>query len=448
MIVRRRPSTSRQVALMTRLLEPMAHRAGLSYDAQVLEPGSAPEQSAFQAVYCGAWLMLGYCDDDGFPASTQRTRRKGAKAMERGYVTAGGERGAIFLAHAMATVSRERDNVGVGQDAEVYERLRCILSRHYPLSVRELELLDACLREYRVLQTHEVSDAVKLGYEMGTGYTLALSAPELYDCKHPDDVPELVQMQAWEAIRYFCACAARAAARLVLGELRFSKLEPELFQPGSFSNTDQYIYRIEEVDRWIAVIEHEDRRFARAALPVTVAPALDDEVAQRLRVRVDELLEEAPPISDIIKPAVSANADKLAGTDTDWNIATDALFMGYRLRQAECECEGWLQLDDDNADRLRRIAVSEPDVAVGVGVLTVIDTLPEPFAAGLDAWHQLRAWAVGDAYERSVTRRRLGREPDIEPTFDADACGRAFDAGYAIRFAEQTIKETPPVGAK
>jgi hypothetical protein len=93
---------SRYALVRRGVLTPLATAKGLDYDTETLASSSTEEGQALGFVACGADLLLGLTDADGFPSKDRRTIKRDTKWVMKGAPGEGGQLAAIFLAQAMA----------------------------------------------------------------------------------------------------------------------------------------------------------------------------------------------------------------------------------------------------------------------------------------------------------------------------------------------------------
>jgi hypothetical protein len=103
----------------------------------------------------------------------------------------------------------------------------------YPLEPELLQRIDDCRAEYRVLDTHEVRGAIRVGAEIGTKYHVALIAPGENWGSDPDNEPEALEVQHNYAGQYLRSNAMLIVIELLVGREQFTRLEPKLLRSGS-----------------------------------------------------------------------------------------------------------------------------------------------------------------------------------------------------------------------
>ena len=433
--------------LRREVLEPLAASVGVEYDVETLRPGNSPPQLAYAFVSCGADLLLGYSYADGVPSLDRRTRKRVARAVASGFGGAGAQQAAVLLAQGLGTYMYEAmQRAGHEPDAEHHLRLRALIQEHFALPDELIGRLDAARVEYRTFETREVRSEIRVGAESGTGYHMALLDPAFLDGRDPDSDEMMVEAQERYAARFLRGHAGLLAIELTIGAVAYAAAQNELLIPGWSLAAESLIFEASEQSLWLQVAK--DWR-AHAQLAVgnalpdehALASTLDDPVAMALRDEVEQLLEGGPPepVPQHSREALQYFAHDMTDGEADWNAAIDALAMGYYVRCVECETVEFNSLDPETTSKLTEWAKREPQMALAGGALTVADSLPNAFAAGGQVWAQLRSWAAERALQGSWARHHAGMEDGAGPTLSIEACGRAFELGYGIRLAEETL---------
>jgi len=429
------------------LLSPLAESVGLNFDVETIRPGNTPTQLAYGFVSCGGLLLIDSAEPDGVPSLDKRTRKQVAKAVARSLDQQGARQAAVFLAQAYAIDLYEFFHFrGDEANAEPYLGFQQLIQEHFPLSDEPLARLEATRAEYRTLEIHEVREEVRIGVEIGTGYSRALIDPDFLDGRNPDDDEELVQIQRGYAGTFLRWHARLVAIEEAIGAEFFAGVEDKLMFPGGPFGYDGLTFGQLEDVRWSSRGEMWQRPAKRAigiALPeddqLAVGPI--DPVVARLRQDIVHWLEteDRGPLPEPTQQALAHFADEMASNEVDWGIATDALLMGYSLRVSEYELPNANGFDEPTAARLHDLAANEPGIALVGFALTVADSLPAPFGEGESRWAQLSAWAGQRALDRDQARRNAGMEHGDVPTLAASDCERAFSLGYGVRYVEEAL---------
>jgi len=329
--------------LVRRLL--LAESVGLNFDVETIRPGNTPAQLAYGFVSCGGLLLIDSAEPDGVPSLDKRTRKQVAKAVARSLDQQGPRQAAVFLAQAYAIDLYEFFRFrGDEANAEPHLGFQQLIQEHFPLSDEPLARLEATRAEYRTLEVHEVRDEVRIGVEIGTGYSRALIDPDFLDGRNPDDDEELVQIQRRYAGTFLRWHARLVAIEEAIGADFFAGVVDKLMFPGGPFGYDGLTFGQLEDVRWSSRGEMWQRPAKRAigiALPeddqLNVGPI--DPVVARLRQDIVHWLEteDRGPLPEPTQHALAHFADEMASNEVDWGIATDALLMGYSLRVSEHE---------------------------------------------------------------------------------------------------------------
>ena len=433
-------SVSKYAQVRRKVLTPLATAKGLDYDTEMLAPSSTEEGQVFGLVACGADLLLGLIDADGFPSMDRRTIKRGAKWVMKDASGEAGQLAAIFLAQAMAlSMELLQRRSGDELSAREHHEFRDLIQRVYPLPAHALDQLDGLDDEYRVMDTHEVPERVRKGLSMGTGYHRALTEPGFSQFENVDDDAELVEAQERAAAAFLRTTANLYALQMTIGAERYAKLEPELltWNSGGF---DQLTQQAADLARWAAISEDWKRQAMRilTSEPAEQPPA--DEIAAYLRRRAAELLANPDrQMDDRVADLVQKYAYAHASTETDWNCVTDAAITGYLLRRAEEELAEHATITGHEAKQLREAAHPEPKEAIDAGARRLGEQLPTFFSRGESSWQSVQTWAHQQSLDRSRQRRAQAIEKDEPPQITGDDCDQAFSYGYALRAVETTI---------
>lgn len=241
---------------------------GLSYDLELLEPGTNEVQSAFHFVYCGASVLSFFTEPDGFPSENQKVKKLGAKWMRRGFGSLGGREAAVLLAQGLALLLAEMTKEhGYDDDANTSLYFRDLIQDHYPLDERVTEVLERSRAEFRTRETFQVRQEVERGAQAGTGYHLGLLDREFLEGMHPEEDPQMVEAQRRYASSYLRDTVGLAAIEMVLEEKRLSAIRDDLFPPTKTSR-DALSYDLQNLTWWRDVAT-EWRRFGQLALSGT-----------------------------------------------------------------------------------------------------------------------------------------------------------------------------------
>jgi hypothetical protein len=440
--------------LRREVLEPLAASLGLDYDAETLRPGNSPPQLAYGFVSCGADLLLGYSYPDGVPSLDRRTRKRVAKAVAGGFRSAGARQAAVLLAQGLGTYMYETlHRAGHETDAQHHLSFRALVQQHFALPDELVDRLDAARVEYRTFETREVRREVRVGVETWTGYHMALLDPAFLDGRDPYSDETMVQTQKRYAGRYLRGHVGLIAIRLTIGADAYTAAEDKLLVPGRSMAAESLIFEASEQSLWSQIAE-DWRTYAQLAVGNALpdehelVSVIDDPVAIALRDGTERMLEDGPPepLPERSREVFERFAHDMTAGEADWNAAVDALAMGYYVRCLECEMVEFNSLDPETTGNLTKWAEHEPEMALAGGALTVADSMPAAFAAGGQVWEQLRSWAAEQALQRSWARHHAGTEDGRGPTLSVEEFGRAFELGYGIRFAEETLRDagSPP----
>ena len=438
---------ARYSKLVRTLLSPLAEAVDLNFNVETIRPGNTPAQIAYGFVSCGGMLLIDSAESEGIPSLDKGTRNQLAKSIARSLDRQGAGEAAIFLAQAYAIDLYEFFRFrGDEANAEPQLGFQHLVQEHFPLADELLARLDATRAEYRTLETQAVRDEVRIGVELGTGYSRALLDPDFLDGRDPDDDKELVEIQRSYAGTFLRWRARLVAIELAIGREAFAKVEDKLMFPGGPFGYDGLTFGQLEQAGWIArgeTWQRHGRRAIGATLPeddqldITptgpVVACLRRDMLQRLET------EESGRLSGPTQQALAHFANQMAANEVDWGIVTDALLMGYSLRVAERELPSATGFDEPTAGQLHDFAAKEPDMVLVGFALTVADSVPAPFGEGESTWAQLSAWAGQRALDRDQARRNAGMEHGDPPTLTAADCERAFGLGYGVRYVEEAL---------
>lgn len=429
--------------LRRELLTPLAADKGLSYNAEVISPGRSPEQNAYHFVSLGADILVAFCDADAFRSADRKTSRRGAKLISKSLTGPGARRAAIFLARALTVLLRDAVRPPTPEFADAHLRILNLIHEHYPLDRRALDLVEQCRAEFQVMDTHEVRQEVRSGYAMATAYHLALLDPPSANSTNPDADPELVNIQTQYASRYLRGMAGLIAIKMTIGDDEYAAISDRLFNPAS-SDFDAFAHDAGEAAWWNR-LAGEWGRYAEMALSAPqMQPPLHDPEAQALRERTEQLLhaEDPTPLQEPAAEVASRLAADLTANRVDWNLALDALIMGYRLREAEVERGDWHSFDPDYSTKLREMSADDAGMAVAAGAISVQEGLPAAFGPTDEIWDEVTRWAVKEALDRSWGRHQLKIEDGDGPTLSEAEVEHAFRLGYGLAFSQSAVLGT------
>jgi hypothetical protein len=170
----------------------------LAYDVEpagdYMRPGNNPAEQAFQLLRCGLEAMLSMADN-GFPTTDSRVRKKAPKYVRQALYYYG-DAGAVIFGQAMPLLYAKLDGRLSGEEpseltGDLHRKLYETVSSFYPFKIGHIDLAGELMKEYRVLETHELPEEVKNGeMEPGSEYSEALLRGE-----NPDEDPRLVALQ-------------------------------------------------------------------------------------------------------------------------------------------------------------------------------------------------------------------------------------------------------------
>ncbi len=422
------------------LLTPLAAEKGLSYNSEVISPGRSPEQNAYHFVSIGADILVALCNADAFPTADRKTSRRGSKLLSKSLTGPGARRAAVFLARVFTVLMHDTVRPPRPDLSHARPLILELIGEHYPLDQDALDLIEECRAEFRVMDTHEVRGEVRAGYGIMTAYHIALIDPALTASGNPDDDPELVRMQTDRAARYLRATAGLNAIRMTIGDDEYAAISDKLFHPDSHE-FDAVTHALGDAAFWNHLAEEWGKYAEIALTPPPTQPALPNPDAQALRERIEELLDAEKP-TPLPEPAADI-AGRLAADVTDnrvdWNLALDALIMGYRCRQAEAERGDWNSFDADYAAKLKEMSADDAEMAVAAGAISVEEGLPAAFGPSDETWNAVCTWAVTEALDRSWGRHQLKLEDGDGPTLSQSEVEHAFGLGYGLAFSQSAV---------
>jgi hypothetical protein len=191
----------------------------LAYDVDptddYMRPGNNPPETAFQLLRVGLEMLL-YMTDNGFPTFDSRTLKKAPKYLRQSLLFYG-DMGALVLAHTVPlSYVKENGHLSGDEPPELtvdhHRRLYETVSSFYPFKRMGTTVAQDCLREYTVLEKHELpEEVVNEEQPPANEYSQALLRGE-----NPDEIPELVAMQREYARDFFIEKATTRAIKLGL----------------------------------------------------------------------------------------------------------------------------------------------------------------------------------------------------------------------------------------
>jgi hypothetical protein len=216
-----------------------ALRYGIEPDVDYMRPGNNPAETAFQLLRCGIDMLV-VMADNGFPTEDKGLRKKGGKYIREALFYYG-DWGAILFGQMAPLLYLKTDGRLSGKEppeltVEHHRKLYKTASSFYPY-VKNPKLLGQVLREYTILETHEIPEVEEdenktdrdkpegdefeavIREEMrqvGPAPPLSEYAQALERGENPDDDPALVQRQRDYARDFFIEKATSAALRTSL----------------------------------------------------------------------------------------------------------------------------------------------------------------------------------------------------------------------------------------
>jgi hypothetical protein len=191
----------------------------LAYDIDpaddYMRPGNNPAETAFQLLRIGFEMLL-FMTDNGFPSLDSRTRKKVPKYLRQALLYYGGS-GMLVFAHTLPLLYvKEKGHLSGDEPPELtvdhHRRLYDTVSSFYPFKRMGSTVDQPFLREYKVLEEHELPEEVVEGEDPPANeYSEALLRGE-----NPDERPELVAMQREWARDFFIEKATTRGIKLSL----------------------------------------------------------------------------------------------------------------------------------------------------------------------------------------------------------------------------------------
>ena len=207
------------------VLKKHALRYGLEPDDDYMRPGNNPAETAFQLLRCGIDMLV-VMADYGFPTQDKGLRKKGGKYTRQALFYYG-DWGAILFGQMAPLLYMKTDGRLSGEEppeltVERHRKLYETASSFYPY-MKNPKLLGQVLREYTVLETHELPEEDEEDENRSDrdqpegdefeekqrevikpkGPPLSEYAQALERGENPDDDPALVQRQRDYARDFF-----------------------------------------------------------------------------------------------------------------------------------------------------------------------------------------------------------------------------------------------------
>jgi hypothetical protein len=165
-----------------------------------------------------------------------------------------------------------------------------------------------------------------------------------------------------------------------------------------------------------------------------VVSRLRDDVLRWLGVR-----DQFTQLPEQTQQALLTFADAASPEEADWNIATDALMIGYSLRVAESALPGATTFAEPHLALMHEFASKEPDQVLLAFADDLADDLPAPFGEGKHRWKEISTWGAQRALERDQVRRNAAPEDGDLPSLNLNDCVRVFGLGYCVRYVEEAL---------
>jgi hypothetical protein len=184
-------------------------------DGDYMRPGNNPAETAFQLLKLGLDMLL-FMTDNGFPTLDSRTRKKAPKYLRQSLLYYGQPGTLIFAQTLPLLYVKERGHLSGDEPPELtvehHRKLYDTVSSFYPFKRMGSEVYEPFLREYNVLEEHELPEDVVEGEKPPANeYSEALLRGE-----NPDERPELVAMQREYARDFFIEKATTRGIKLSL----------------------------------------------------------------------------------------------------------------------------------------------------------------------------------------------------------------------------------------
>jgi hypothetical protein len=231
----------------------------LAYDVDPLEdymrPGNNPAETAFQLLRCGLEMLITMADE-AFPTLDSKTRKKAPKYLRQGLFYYG-EPGAVIMGQTVPLLYTKVNGRLSGDEPPelAVERHRALYETvisFYPFKRAGESVGDQCLREFTMMETHEVPEEVRDGTIRANAYAQALMNGE-----NPDENPELLGMQREHAIDYFIEKATTSAIKFSLPPNDRKLLKSKFTRFQGIEDPDTAMeYRKRLRSGWIVATQH------------------------------------------------------------------------------------------------------------------------------------------------------------------------------------------------
>jgi hypothetical protein len=195
------------------ILKPKALAYDIDPAGDYMRPGNNPAEQAFQLLRCGLEMLLCMADT-GFPTLDSRTRKRAPKYIRQALFFYG-DGGAQIFGQAVPLLYAKLDGHLSGDEPpeltgddhrKLYETVRSFYS------FRKLRSLpEELLREYKVLEEHELPEEASDGEIPNNEYSQALLRGE-----NPDQDPRLLALQRDHAKDFFIEKATTLAIKFSL----------------------------------------------------------------------------------------------------------------------------------------------------------------------------------------------------------------------------------------
>jgi hypothetical protein len=179
-------------------------------DGDYMRPGNNPAEAAFQLLRCGVEMLL-VMADHGFPTLDSRLQKKVGKYIRQALLYYG-DSGALIFGQLVPLLYVKVGGRLSGEEppeltVEHHRKLFQTASSFYPYK-KDPEMVDKCLREFKVLEEHDLPEPVLSGERPANEYAQAIMRGE-----NPDDDPRLVALQQDWARDFFIERAATMAIK-------------------------------------------------------------------------------------------------------------------------------------------------------------------------------------------------------------------------------------------
>jgi hypothetical protein len=157
-------------------------------------------------------MLIYLIDAEAFPAVDKKARKRGSRWTQQALLFHG-LAGALVLAHGITTLMVQLEGRFTNDegdedviDVSCHRRLQEAVTSFYPLPLDSSKLMDRCLGEFKVMETHEPREAVVENPSQANEYSQALLRGE-----NPDEDPALVATQREYARDFFIDRATYSA---------------------------------------------------------------------------------------------------------------------------------------------------------------------------------------------------------------------------------------------